>query len=457
MKKKTQKRNRLIALLLAGVTVISVFSGCGNRKKNKNSFWGNHKKTGKVYYLNFKPEQAEQWKELAAGYTKETGVKVEVETAASGTYESTLKSEMAKNEAPTMFQVKGPLGLFSEKDYCYDLSDSAVYKHVKSDDYVLKEKNKVVGIAYVIETYGIIYNKKILNRYFKLPDAEIHSISELNNFSTLKKVANGIQEHKNELGVRGAFTSAGMDPSSDWRYKIHLANLPIYYEYKDKGITSTDAIQGTYLNNYKQIFDLYIQDSTTDPFMLSSKTGEDAAFEFALGEAAFYQNGTWAYNDIKGNSVADEDLGMLPIYIGADGEEDQGLCTGCEYYWCVNKKASEEDIQATLDFMEWCITSEKGRKVISEEMGFITPFKTFEDYLPKNPLVKISEEYIQAGKFPVSWNFLTIPSVEWENGVGSALLEYAQKTGTWDAVVHAFVDGWKTEYTAVYGEESMIS
>lgn len=52
----------------------------------------------------------------------------------------------------------------------------------------------------------------------------------------------------------------------------------------------------------------------------------------------FYQNGTWAYDNIKDNEVADEDMGMLPIYIGVDGEEDQGLCTGSENYWCVNKK-----------------------------------------------------------------------------------------------------------------------
>ena len=159
-----KKRNRLIALLLAGVTAVSMFAGCGDGKKDENNSAGDNKKTGKVYYLNFKPEQADQWKELAAEYTKETGVKVTVETAASGTYESTLKSEMAKDEAPTMFQVNGPVGLASWKDYCYDLSDSAIYKNVNSDDYVLKEGDKVVGIAYVIETYGIIYNKALLKK-----------------------------------------------------------------------------------------------------------------------------------------------------------------------------------------------------------------------------------------------------------------------------------------------------
>ena len=129
---------------------------------------------------------------------------------------------------------------------------------------MLKEGDEVKGIAYVVETYGIIYNKAILNQYFELSDAAVKSVDEINNFETLKKVADGIQKHKDELGVEGAFTSAGMDSSSDWRFKTHLANLPIYYEYKDEGITSTDAIKGTYLENYKNIWDLYITDSTVN-------------------------------------------------------------------------------------------------------------------------------------------------------------------------------------------------
>lgn len=377
---------------------------------------------------------------------------VEVQTAASGTYESTLKSEMAKDEPPTLFQVNGPVGLASWKDYCYDLSDSQIYKDVSSDDYVLKDGDAVQGIAYVIETYGIIYNKALLKKYFELPDAEIKSIEELNSFDALKKVADGIQKHKEDLGVMGAFTSAGMDSSSDWRFKTHLANLPVYYEYKDEGVTSSEAIKGTYLDNFKNVWDMYLKDSTCEPSMISSKTGEDASSEFALGEAVFYQNGTWAYNDIKDMEVADEDMGMLPIYIGAEGEENQGLCTGSENYWCVNKKASEEDIQATLDFLTWVVESDEGRDMLANEMGFITPFTTFDEYLPENPLVKANDEYTKAGKTPVSWNFTTMPSEEWKNKVGSAMLEYAQGTGDWDAVRTAFVDGWASEYAAAHAE-----
>ena len=409
--------------------------------------------TGKVYYLNFKPEQADAWVELANAYTEETGVQVTVETAASGTYEQTLKSEMAKTDAPTLFQVNGPVGLASWKDYCYDLSGSDLYSQVKSDDFVLKDGDAVQGIAYVIETYGIIYNKTLLDEYCAKDYAVVKSADEINSFDKLKAVADSIQENKDDLGVEGAFTSAGMDSSSDWRFKTHLANLPIYYEYKDKGIGSTDKIEGTYLDNYKKIWDLYITDSTCEPTMISSKTGEDAEAEFIMGEAVFFQNGTWEYGNLIDGGMTDDDLGMLPIYIGAAGEENQGLCTGSENYWCVNKNASEADIQATLDFLNWCITSDTGRDSLANTMGFLTPFKSFDDgYTPANKLIECADEYIANGKTAVSWNFASIPSETWKDGVGAALTEYAQGTGDWKAVEDAFVIGWEAEYAAAHME-----
>ncbi|MCI8485165.1 MAG: ABC transporter substrate-binding protein [Lachnospiraceae bacterium] len=469
-------KKRFVSLMLAAAMVATMAAGCGNNSGNsgskddasdnktdtenvddKEDSSGDDKTasgSGSVYYLNFKPEQGPDWVELAETYTEQTGVPVTVVTAASGEYEKTLKSEMDKSEAPTLFQVNGPVGLASWKDYCYDLKDSAIYKNLKSDDFALiADSGEVQGVAYVIETYGLIYNKKLLADYCALDGAKIKDASEINSFAKLKEVADDIQAKKDELGVNGAFTSPGMDGSSDWRFKTHLANLPIYYEYQADGIETTDAIKGTYLDNYKAIWDLYTTDTTIEPTMLSSATGEDSAAEFAMGEAVFYQNGTWAYNDIKDNEVADEDLGMMPIYIGVDGEENQGLCTGSENYWCVNKNASQEDIDATLAFLEWVITSDEGRTAFRDKMGFVTPFTTFgDDYQPSNPLVAAAQEDIDAGHKTVAWCFTTMPSEEWKNGVGSALLEYAQGTGEWDTVVEKFVDGWATEYKAANEE-----
>ena len=393
---------------------------------------------GSVYYLNFKPEQDAQWQELAKLYTEKTGVPVTVVTAASGQYETTLMSEIEKSDPPTLFQVNGPVGLANWSDYCYDLSGSEVYKHLTSDSFALKDGDSVLGLAYVIETYGIITNTKLLEKAG-------YKAEDITTFAKLKEVADDIQARKDELGVDGAFTSAGMDGSSDWRFKTHLANMPIYYEYKADGISATDAIKGTYLDNSKAIWDLYITDSTCDPTLLASKTGNDAVAEFVGEKAVFYQNGTWAWGDVS--SLGAENLTMLPIYIGVEGEENQGLCTGTENFWCVNGTADQADIDATLAFLEWVITSDEGRKSMSQDMGFVVPFDTFTgEYASTNPLVAVDTALTAAGKTPVTWNFTTMPSEEWKNGLGSALTAYAAGTGDWDAVVSAFVDGWATEY-----------
>ena len=445
-------KKRLVALTLTCALAATALAGCGGSTGGDSTASGDStaatetsKAEGSVYYLNFKPKQDQQWQDLAKAYTEETGVPVTVVTAASGNYETTLMSEMGKSGAPTLFQVNGPVGLANWKDYCYDLSGSDIYGQLTSDNYALKEGDTVYGVAYVIESYGLITNKTLLEKAG-------YTIDDIKSFADLKKVAEDITARSSELGF-AAFTSAGMDGSSDWRFKTHLANLPIYFEYQTDGISSTDAIKGTYLDNYRDIWDLYINNSTCDPAELSAKTGDDSRNEFLAGDAVFFQNGSWEYGNLTGeDGYTDDDLAMIPIYIGAGDEANQGLCTGTENYWCVNNQADEADIQATLDFINWCVTSELGTKTMADDMGFVIPFKGAQE--SPNLFVKQDTAYTAEGKTPVSWNFTTMPSEEWKNGLGQALTAYAadQTDANWDAVVSAFVDGWATEYQLANGQ-----
>ena len=430
------KKKKVLSIVLAAAMIAGLTAGCGSDSGSGEG--GSEEAKGKVYYLNFKPEADEYWQELAETYTDETGVPVTVLTAASGEYEKTLKSEMAKTDAPTLFQVNGPVGLASWKDYCYDLSDSDIAGELTDDSFALMDGDKMAGIGNVVENYGIIYNKALLEQAGYTAD-------DITDFDSFKEVVEDITARKDELGF-SAFTSAGMDGSSDWRFKTHLANLPIYYEYKDEGIDTTDAIKGTYLDNYRQIWDLYINNATCAPTEISTKTADDATADFVTEEAVFYQNGTWEYNNVA--DIGDENLGILPIYIGVEGEENQGVCTGTENYWCVNSKASEDDIQATLDFMNWCVTSDEGVEAMCSDMGFVIPFPA--NLESTNTLVNEANKYMEEGKTPVTWCFSTMPSEEWKNGVGSALTAYAadQTDANWDAVVSAFVDGWAAEAAA---------
>ena len=416
-------------MALAATMIVGCSSASGTSATGSDS-------KGRVYYLNFKPEADEYWQDLAKEYTEETGVPVTVLTAASGEYEKTLKSEMAKSEAPTLFQVNGPVGLASWKDYCADLSGTDVDNELTNKAYELKDGDKVAGIGYVTEAYGLITNNALLKKAG-------YDASEITSFDKLKKVAEDITARKDELGF-SAFTSAGMDGSSDWRFKTHLANLPIYYEYQADGVDNKDELSGKYLDNYKAVWDLYINNSTIDPSQLSTATGDQSEAEFVDEKAVFFQNGTWEYDAVK--AIGDENIAYLPIYFGVD-DENEGICMGTENYWCVNSQASEADQKATLDFMYWCVTSDKGVEAMTsgDKMGFNIPFNKNPE--STNVLFKLANANTAT---PVSWDFTTMPSENWKNDLGQALTVYAadQTDANWKNVVSAFVDNWKVEKEA---------
>ena len=427
---------KFLALILALVMALSLVA-CGGNSGAQGEGDGDAA-TGSVYYLNFKPEAEEAWQALAKTYTEQTGVPVKVVTAASGEYETMLVSEMDKDGAPTLFQCNEG-GIATWGDFCYDLSDSAVYNELASKDYALKNADgEVISIAYCLETYGIIVNKALLEQAG-------HSLDEITDFDSLKAVADDIHARAGELGF-DAFTSAGLDGSSSWRFSGHLANMPLFYEFRDDGVSSKPAtIKGTYLDNYKKVWDLYITDSATTGAALLTATGDQAEAEFGEGKAVFYQNGTWEYSNLTEKfGMNPDDLTMIPIYCGVEGEEKAGLCTGTENYWSVNKNAKEEDIKATLDFLYWVVTSEEGTSMMAEQFG-ACPFNSSK--APSNPFSALANEYVANGCYPVTWAFNYTPAVnDWRAAVVDALSKYTAGNGSWDDVKTAFVEGWATQY-----------
>ena len=411
---------------------------------------------GQVRYLNFKPEVASIYQELAAAYEKETGVKVIVETAANNAYESTLTSKMATKQAPTLFQINGPRGYANWKNYCAELSNTELYKHLTDKSLAVTSGGKVYGIPYVVEGYGIIYNSAITDKYFALPNkaTKYKSMDEVNNFAALKEVCDDMQANKEALGIKGVFASTSLKAGEDWRWQTHLANLPVYYEFKNNNVDlasdATKKISFQYDKEFKNIFDLYLNDSVIPAKNVGVKTVDNSMAEFALEECAMVQNGNWAWGQISGvsgNKVKAENVKYLPIYTGVAGEEGQGLCIGTENFYCINKKASKQDQQATADFIYWLYSSKTGKKYVTEKLGFIAPFDTFADKeRPTDPLaVEISNWMAKPGITSVAWNFTLFPSQTFKDNFGASLLRYAQGAKSWEDVKASVVKDWASE------------
>lgn len=457
-------KKKLVSVLLVSAMAATMLAGCGGNGGSSDSSNGTQAgdktaATGSVYLLNFKPETDEAWQNLAQTYTDQTGVDVTVLTAADGQYNTTLQAEMAKAEAPTIFTVGNSAAAKTWADYTMDLSDTAIYDHLTDKSLTIKNDDKVVSVANCYECYGIIYNKTILEGYCGMDGAVVKSIDEINNFDTLKAVADDINARVDEINdalgtdLTEAFASAGLDDGSSWRFSGHLANMPLYYEFKDDGadlIAGEEKITGKYLDNFKAVWDMYTSDSAADPKTLNSGA-LNAEAELGMGEAVFYQNGDWEFapltNPDNGYTVTAEDLSMMPIYFGVD-DENQGLCVGTENYWAVNQKASQEDIDASLDFLEWCITSDEGRDAITNDMGLTAPFDTFTgDFETKNAFAQASNALMADGKTSVAWSFNATPNVDtWRANVVAPLTAYTAGEGSWDDVVTAFVDGWADQW-----------
>ncbi len=466
-----KKYKKILSCLLAGCMTAAVFAGCSGGSDSKTSSANSNADTSNVksiYFLNFKPEIAEKYETIAKKYKEETGIEVKVKTAASGEYEKTLTSEIAKSDPPTIFQINGPVGYQNWKDYCAELKGSELYGMLTDENKSLAvtDGDGVYGIPYAIEGYGIIYNDEIMQKYFAIDGAKAKSIDEIKNFDTLKAVVEDMQAKKADLGIDGVFGSTSLKAGDDWRWQTHLANLPLYYEFKED--TSSDnviinglnakEIQFKYAENYKNIFDLYTNNSCTEKTLLGGKTVDESMAEFATGKCAMIQNGNWGWSQISGvdgNVTKAENIKFLPIYTGIEGEEKQGLCIGTENYFAVNSQVDDATQKASLDFLKWLFSSDYGKEQVTKELGFITPFKTFTgDDQPDDPLAKEVLNWKAKesnGIKNLEWLFTAFPSEQWKNDFGASLLEYVQGQKEWSAVVDDVKQSWKTEREATAG------
>ncbi len=458
-----KKFKKIVGVSMATLMAASVLAGCQPSASTDPTDPSSGEQTvDEIYFLNFKPESADQYAAIAAKYKEETGVTVKVETAASGQYEQTLMSEVEKDQPPTIFQINGPVGYQNWTDYTADLKDTELYDMLSSGgkDLAVENDGGVYGIPYAVEGYGIIYNNAIMDKYFASSSktSSISSMDEIKSYDALKEVVEDMTKIKDELGIEGVFASTSFSAGNDWRWQTHLANMPFYYEFSENTSFSSPILAGLdaatvefkYAEGYKNIFDLYTNNSITEKTLLSGKSVDDSMAEFALGQVAMVQNGNWGWGQISGvdgNTVVEDDVKFLPIFTGAKDEENLGICIGTENYFAINSQVDEATQQASIDFLVWLFSSEEGKKAVTNDLGFITPFTTFsEAEAPSDPLAKEVLRYQADENYsnPV-WAFASFPSEQFKADFGAALLEYVQDQKTWDDVVNTVKTSWETE------------
>ena len=447
---------KLFALVLAlSMVMTMLLAGCTSKPNAENTNPPEETKSGteetkkpednppagegRVYWLNFKPELDGTAQELARTYTEKTGVPVQVVTAAAGTYSQTLIAEMDKTEAPTLFVIGNQAGVKDWADYAVDLTGTAIANELNTDAYNLyDETGKLVSIGYCYECYGIIVNPDLVEQAG-------HKVEDIKNFETLKTVVEDIHARAAELGF-DAFTSCDMDGSSSWRFTGHMANLEYYYEQEGTPWTECPAtISGAYMDNFKNLYDLCINNSLTAPTDLSVG-GHDASEEFRSGKAAFQIQGSWEYEGMKEQVP---NATMIPYYCGVAGEEKAGLNVGTENYWAINAKTSEANQKATMDFMMWCVSDPEASRILVDTFG-IMPYKQAAP--STNGFLAAAQAYMDKGCYSMNAATNFQPDVDnYRAAMVSALNQYNadQSDANWELFRTAFVDGWAQCYNNV--------
>ncbi|MFS0612468.1 ABC transporter substrate-binding protein [Lederbergia ruris] len=389
--------NKTFSLMMV-VLLIAAFAlaGCGSAKDKNNSGGKGKSSAPTLTIFNSKVEIVDQLEALTEEYTEETGVKVEVWGAAGDKYAQQLQSKLTSNQGPSIFSVK-----VSEaeklKSYLYDMSNEDYVKNI-APNMELKVDDKIVGVPYGVEGYGLIYNKNMVNP---------KDVTDYDSFvHTLEKFKS---EDINGLGMS----------EEDYFLIGHILNTP--FALQDDPIAFIDKLNKgeVKMADTKEFQDFAkfmeaIKANTKNPLEV---TYDGVIGDFATDKTAMIHQGNWAYGMFEDYDL-DFEMGMMPFPL----EGNDKLAVGVGNNWAINGSADEDEIKAANDFLNWMFTSETGQRYIVEEFGFI-PAMTNIEAKDLDPLSQIVLEASNSGQ-TIPWAFNYFPANSITNDLSPAAQEF---------------------------------
>ena len=411
--------------------------------------------TPEVYFLNFKPEIATVYTDtVAPAFEAETGIKLKVVTAASNQYATTLKSEMATSNPPVIFQTNGPVGLQGSRTDVAPLENTEFYKILADKSMALSIDGHVAAIPYAVEGYGIIYNQAIMNKYFATAGAKATSMDQIKDFATLKAVVEDMTAKKSQLGIKAC---SHPHPwlramTGDGRRTCSTSPLSEFADKSSPRLRSdglaAKTFDFTYADQYKQLFDLYLNNSDRTGLVGSKSVDDSMAEDSPSDRRRWFRTATGEPRRSSGCRATRSPTATSSSCLCTWGFPVKRLWAvrrhrelPVDQQTCVRRSAGDAD-----KFLTWLFSSATG-KIVKEQLGFITPFNTFsESEMPSDPLAKQVVQWMNKdGVSSIPWTFSAIPSEQWKSDFGGALLQYIQGSTSWANVVKTAQDSWTKE------------
>ncbi len=378
---------RILPLLLS-LCMILALAACGHGDEESSA---EEVLTGTVRYMNSDPALQESWQRIAEAYTAERGVPVEIISSGTENYMTDLNYALNSGSAPVLFDVHSAAEFRQVEPICKNITGQKVLNQVitnafsLSKDFVWNATENFGAVGYSIDSYGFLVNRVLLEK------AGYH-FSDLKDLASLSAAAADIQSRAGELGITGAFSA--VDSAV---FCSNLYNACAFPTLESAGYANPQFLEDV-PGQMRGLIDVI----TANGAGLSSYNDLNS---FIQGRTVFCPATVSDYSAEMEAGIGYENVGFIPLYCGVGKEEDQGLCTNANRFWCVNENASEEDQKAALDFISWVAEEEISNDILADEMGICTPFVNAKT--PRNPLIAMMNESLATRKNPVV-NYLDV-------------------------------------------------
>ncbi|HOO27397.1 MAG TPA: ABC transporter substrate-binding protein [Lachnospiraceae bacterium] len=442
------KKRKVISILLAAGMTISLLAGCGSGTADSSTTAADTdtgteavtetadettdeaeaadaddtvESADKIIVFQSKVEITDQMEALAEDYEEETGVEVEVWGTTGDDYFQQLKTKLANNQGPTVFS----LGPGAEADqmasYLTDLSDLSFADQI-ADGMAYTIDDKVYGIPYTAEGFGLVYNKDLYD-----PSAVTDTDS----------LVSYLEEQK-AAGI------SGLGLSSESYFMIgHILNTPFALQDDPEGFLeelSKGEVKLADTEEFREFAELYaaIRENCTNPL---EQTYDKEIGDFATGKSATIHQGNWAASMFADYEI-DFDMGLAALPLAGNDK----LAVSVPTAWFVNSQATPEEQQAGKDFLNWLYTSDTGIDYLMNQFGFIPVV----DGMTNDNLDGLSQsvsEYIADGK-TISW-----PMNDWPAGIVDVyLVPVAEEFFTTDMSAEDFLTKLDDAFAQAYSE-----
>ncbi|MEK5038122.1 ABC transporter substrate-binding protein [Sporosarcina sp. FSL K6-3457] len=438
-------KNKKHFISLVSVLFLSIFALVGCASTDDNGKEGIADKPAKeaagdqvtIEMFQFKVEIKDQLENLVKVYEKENpNVKINVKTVGGGNdYGATLKTSFSSGEEPDIFNVGGPSDVAEYKEYLADVSDTAaVAASLDGTLTAVQDGDKILGLPFNQEGYGLIFNKAILEKAGINPD-------EIITFADLQQAVELLDSKKDDLGIDAVFA---LPAKELWVLGDHISNMFIAPEFNNdiSEAYTAETIAFEKGDELKRYLDL--QNKYSVQPVLSLDYSQQVEQLFSLEKVAMIQQGNWVFNSVydMDSELAENGIGILPVPVeGFEGK----IPAGVPMFWGVNGKSDPAVVQASKDFLDWMYTSETGKTAVLEDFKFIPAYKGYDASKISDPLSQTIYEYAEAGNTIEGWVYQATPTGWNQETLGVNIQKYLSGAIEWDEAISQAKAKWEAE------------